>query len=232
MTLWKNFYGYLQELPGKEYVEAALWGIQIAGGPVNILKNIVGGALLGQVTGPLAESLVTNNLFQNVSSGDLKRILSQYPELEEHFAQAKDAVQFGLDLAICVGVGSLSKKIVGRPSSGGGSFAQLVDISKVDVIRKEIVKDFGKELRIPNNDLTPTLERIKKGEKHPHPRDGTTYRNKNNELPVQPEGYYKEYVHPTSGLLKHDPGPQRIVVGKYGEVYYTPDHYKTLIKIN
>ncbi|WP_175181505.1 ribonuclease domain-containing protein [Achromobacter aegrifaciens] len=27
------------------------------------------------------------------------------------------------------------------------------------------------------------------------------------------------------------PGPQRIVVGKGGEMYYTADHYKTFIQI-
>ncbi|NWE46962.1 hypothetical protein HX857_14370 [Pseudomonas gingeri] len=26
-------------------------------------------------------------------------------------------------------------------------------------------------------------------------------------------------------------GPQRIVVGKGGEMYYTPDHYKTFVPI-
>lgn len=42
-----------------------------------------------------------------------------------------------------------------------------------------------------------------------------------------PVGYYTEYVHPTPGIL--GPGPQRIVVGQGGEMYYTADHYKTFI---
>ncbi|WP_407082811.1 ribonuclease domain-containing protein [Pseudomonas germanica] len=41
--------------------------------------------------------------------------------------------------------------------------------------------------------------------------------------------YYTEYVHPTPGIA--GPGPQRIVVGKGGEMYYTADHYKTFIPI-
>jgi len=45
----------------------------------------------------------------------------------------------------------------------------------------------------------------------------------------EPAGYYTEYVHPTPGIS--GPGPQRIVVGKQGETYYTNDHYKTFIKI-
>ena len=39
--------------------------------------------------------------------------------------------------------------------------------------------------------------------------------------------YYREYVVPTPGI--NGAGPQRIVVGRFGEWYYTPDHYKTFI---
>jgi filamentous hemagglutinin len=34
---------------------------------------------------------------------------------------------------------------------------------------------------------------------------------------------------PTPGVS--GPGPQRIVTGKNGEMYYTPDHYDTFIPI-
>ncbi|WP_411722632.1 hypothetical protein [Pantoea agglomerans] len=36
-------------------------------------------------------------------------------------------------------------------------------------------------------------------------------------LPKQPNGYYKEYVHPTPDIPR--PGPQRIIVGQNGEAY-------------
>lgn len=48
-------------------------------------------------------------------------------------------------------------------------------------------------------------------------------------LPTQPTGYYKEYVNPIPNMS--GPGPQRVIVGKNGEAYYTSDHYKTFIKI-
>jgi filamentous hemagglutinin len=48
-------------------------------------------------------------------------------------------------------------------------------------------------------------------------------------LPVQPLGYYREYVVPTPGV--NGPGPQRIVIGQGGEMYYTPDHYDTFTPI-
>ena len=41
--------------------------------------------------------------------------------------------------------------------------------------------------------------------------------------------YYKEYVHPTPGV--NGPGPQRIIKGGNGEIYFTPDHYHFFIKI-
>ena len=40
-----------------------------------------------------------------------------------------------------------------------------------------------------------------------------------------PARHYIEYVRPTRGVS--GPGPQRIVVGKGGEMYCTADNYKT-----
>ncbi|MFL5800699.1 MAG: polymorphic toxin-type HINT domain-containing protein [Roseiflexaceae bacterium] len=78
-------------------------------------------------------------------------------------------------------------------------------------------------------DLKPTLDRIDSGGSYPHVRDGTTFGNREGLLPTQPRGYYTEYVHPTPGL--NGPGPQRIVTGGAGEIYYTPDHYRSFIKV-
>lgn len=72
------------------------------------------------------------------------------------------------------------------------------------------------------------MDRIKAGEKYPHKNDGSTFRNRENLLPKKQDGYYKEYVHPTKGV--EGPGLQRIITGKKGEFYYSPDHYKTFIK--
>lgn len=50
-------------------------------------------------------------------------------------------------------------------------------------------------------------------------------------LPAQsdPE-YYHEFVVETPQF--QPPGPQRLVVGKGGEMYYTSDHYDTFIPVN
>ena len=99
------------------------------------------------------------------------------------------------------------------------------------------VKSHGKVIGEGTVDLKPTLDRIKAGGTHPHKHDGTTYRNTPNEvtgkrlLPQQQDPkYYTEYVHPTPGLNKV--GPQRIIKGGGGELYYSPDHYETVIPLN
>ncbi|GEM87602.1 ribonuclease domain-containing protein [Meiothermus granaticius] len=78
-------------------------------------------------------------------------------------------------------------------------------------------------------DLGPVLERVARGERDPHRDDGTVFANREGRLPAQPRGYYREYVVRTPGLSSV--GPQRLVIGAKGEVYYTPDHYNTFIRV-
>lgn len=78
-------------------------------------------------------------------------------------------------------------------------------------------------------DLQPTLDRIQRGERHPHRNDGAIFQNRERRLPAHPAGYYREYVHPTPG--DSGPGPQRVILGRGGDVWYTPDHYRTFRRI-
>ena len=77
------------------------------------------------------------------------------------------------------------------------------------------------------HELRPTLDRINRGERFPHRNDGSIFGNREGRLPQRPYGYYREYVHPTPGV--EGPGAQRLVIGQEGEIYYTPDHYRTFI---
>jgi len=79
-------------------------------------------------------------------------------------------------------------------------------------------------------DLQPTFDRIHSGRKFPSRNDGAVFKNNENLLPKKSFGYYQEYVHPTPGI--NNPGPQRIVIGKYGEIYYSSDHYRTFLPIH
>jgi guanyl-specific ribonuclease Sa len=78
-------------------------------------------------------------------------------------------------------------------------------------------------------DLQPTLDRIERGGRNSHRNDGSTFQNRERKLPAKPQGYYKEYVHPTPGI--GGPGPQRVIVGEKGDIWYTADHYKTFQRI-
>ncbi|WP_244127440.1 ribonuclease domain-containing protein [Burkholderia gladioli] len=82
-------------------------------------------------------------------------------------------------------------------------------------------------------DLQPTLDRIASGGAPLSKNDGTVFQNRPVNgvqlLPVEPNGYYTEYVVPTPSI--NGPGPQRIVTGKSGEIYYTPDHYQSFIPV-
>ena len=72
------------------------------------------------------------------------------------------------------------------------------------------------------------VDRIKEGIEYPHKNDGHIFNNREGILPKQLYNkYYREYVVPTPGI--NGACPQRIVVGRFGEWYYTPDHYKTFI---
>jgi ribonuclease T1 len=61
-------------------------------------------------------------------------------------------------------------------------------------------------------------------------RDGIRFQNREGRLPNRPSNYYKEYtVQPQAGVT--DRGTERLVIGQGGEVYYTPDHYVTFVRI-
>lgn len=95
-----------------------------------------------------------------------------------------------------------------------------VNLSNIEVTTR------GQTLYKGNINLKPTVDQIMKGELKP--RD--TYLNREGLLPKQEAGYYKEYVHPTPNV--NGAGPQRIIQGKGGEFYYTPNHYKSFIPLN
>jgi guanyl-specific ribonuclease Sa len=79
-------------------------------------------------------------------------------------------------------------------------------------------------------DLGPTLDRIRRDERLRFSHDGIVFQNRERRLPRKSADYYHEFVHPTPELS--GPGPQRIVVGREGEIFYTPDHYRTFERLN
>ncbi len=96
-------------------------------------------------------------------------------------------------------------------------------------LENQTIRDFGRVVFKGTIDLQPTLDRIARGERNTHRNDGSTFGNRERRLPQKPQGYYTEYVHPTKGI--NGPGPQRVIFGKSGDIWYTPDHYETFKKI-
>lgn len=91
------------------------------------------------------------------------------------------------------------------------------------------VESFGKVLYKGSRDLEPVLKDISSGKLG----DRGTFENDKGLLPQQKSGYYKEYEVPnTPNYTKPGAGPERIVTGQNGEVYYTPDHYKTFTPLS
>ena len=97
------------------------------------------------------------------------------------------------------------------------------------VVESAAIKNYDKVIYRGPVDLSATIERIRAGETFPHRNDGSVFGNRERLLPSKPRGYYREYVHPTDGI--NGPGPQRLVVGKDGDWWYTPDHYASFIQL-
>jgi ribonuclease T1 len=68
-----------------------------------------------------------------------------------------------------------------------------------------------------------TVRLIRKGGPYPYARDGVVFRNRENQLPREKRGYYREFTVKTPG--ERTRGARRIIEGRGGELYYTDDHY-------
>lgn len=73
------------------------------------------------------------------------------------------------------------------------------------------------------------LDLIDSGGPFDEDEDGSTFENREQILPDQPRGYYREYTVPTPG--SDDRGARRIVGGEGGELYWTADHYSSFSRI-
>ena len=75
-----------------------------------------------------------------------------------------------------------------------------------------------------------TVHLIEAGGPFPYRQDGVVFGNAERRLPDEAGGYYREYTVPTPGSA--DRGARRIITGKNGEYYYTPDHYETFRRVD
>jgi ribonuclease T1 len=99
------------------------------------------------------------------------------------------------------------------------------------IVRDQTIYDLNGRVAYRGDvDLRATLARIQSGQRDQHGNDGAVHRNREGKLPRQPDpNYYREYVVRTPKL--RSVGPQRLIVGKGGEAYYTPDHYASFTRV-
>jgi ribonuclease T1 len=97
--------------------------------------------------------------------------------------------------------------------------ARSNDRSPNDMVRLE---DLPREAKA-------TLALIHQGGPFPYPRDGIVFANRERRLPSAPRGTYREYTVPTPG--SRDRGARRIIAEGNRQFWYTPDHYRTFLRI-
>lgn len=78
-------------------------------------------------------------------------------------------------------------------------------------------------------EVRQTIVRVRQGGPFLYARDGIVFQNRENRLPPQPRGYYREYTVPTPGMRGR--GSRRLIHGRSGEFFYTPDHYHTFWRV-
>ncbi|WP_346924917.1 ribonuclease domain-containing protein [uncultured Arthrobacter sp.] len=127
-------------------------------------------------------------------------------------------------LALLAGLVVLAFVLVGTPQTGtappdaGRPAASQPGAANTSALPEVLASELPDEAR-------RTLALIARGGPYPYTRDDVTFGNFERILPRKPSGYYKEYTVPTPG--ESDRGARRIVAGKAGEKYYTPDHYNS-----
>ncbi len=190
----------------------------------------------------LAPIEAIGHAIQNASREDVQRIahavvdgaIAFYhkPAYEKGASLGHATMSVASEVAIAVVTDGLGNLATLRKAERVADVAEHVrDASKAAGATTTVLSDVtvlskGKIVGQGNVYLRPTIEKIESGGLRP--RD--TFTNREGLLPPRPAGYYKEYVHPTEGIS--GPGSQRIVRGAGGEMYYTPDHYKTFVPLH
>jgi filamentous hemagglutinin len=122
---------------------------------------------------------------------------------------------------------SKSRKSAGKAATDPGD--REVERDSLIVPDVRLTDENGDVVYRGDVDLRPTLDRIERGQRLRFAHDGIVFENRERRLPAKPAGYYHEFVQPTPN--ESGPGGQRLVIGREGEVYYSPDHYRTFERI-
>ncbi len=136
----------------------------------------------------------------------------------------------GLRLAEDAVSGFRANQALSRELDAFGSFPSsgVVDVASIQngtrtVIEANAARDYQGMLRNLDSGLYPT-----------NMRDGAevTFQNLERGLPGGAgTGYYREFYVPGPVASGMRSGPERLISGRNGEVFYTPDHYRTFVPL-
>jgi hypothetical protein len=201
-------------------------GIQFS--PLRIEAAQVGNALGWRVTAPVLTDGLVGRVCEvrfRLTQGDKKweesrKRAIQVPAWEETTFYNRAFLRERFAPAVPVQIAFAVIDLVNQRDLGTTTATLTFDAAPPLVVESAKVIHFGKVVYQGRVDLTPTWERAQKQAGKPF---------SNGKLPKRDKGWWREYVHPTDGV--RGDGPQRLIVGKKGEVFYTPDYYKTFIQL-
>lgn len=122
------------------------------------------------------------------------------------------------------GHSSSSQSAGGGASSSAAGPAGASGVRPADPALKPAGMTTIAESALPE-EARDVIRRIDAGGPFKYRQDGTAFENRERRLPAEPSGYYREYTVATPGAP--DRGARRLIQGREGQLYYTPDHYRS-----
>lgn len=119
-----------------------------------------------------------------------------------------------------------SMVVTGFPAAGVVDVVSTIKGQQV-VLEAGAARDYASMLRRLDDNLYPAVT-----------RDGAEVSFRNGIRPAErplpggaDTGYYREFGVPGPVAPGMSAGPERLVTGRFGEVFYTPDHYRSFIQL-
>lgn len=86
-----------------------------------------------------------------------------------------------------------------------------------------VASSYGRTVAAGVADIGQAVDNVNAGQ------IGRIFHNREGLLPSQPAGYYSRFNVPTPGVP--GAGPQRLVIGLNGEIYWTGNHYASFTRV-
>lgn len=130
-------------------------------------------------------------------------------------------------LAILSACGGTSGRVVDAPSTSGTVDASTSLVAHFPGAGQPPSDWTGSTISLDAvpPEVLATLRLIVDDGPYPYSQDGSTFQNREGNLPARSGGFYHEYTVETPG--SPDRGARRLVVGDDRAIYYTDDHYES-----